>query len=160
MSRLTCKGSSPINCVAALKWVLQNPQITTAIPGITSFDQLTANATVMTGTDLTPEEQSDLRPRDLQGGLYCNGCAECVTTCPRSLPIPEMMRAYMYTHGYINGAMGRDLLAETGISGNPCSGCDTCSASCVKGFDVRDRIADVTRLTAVPRELCSGAEYA
>lgn len=150
----------PINCVAALKWALQNPQVTTAIPGITSFDQLAANAAVLTGTALTPEEESELRPRDLQGGLYCNGCSECVGTCPRALPIPEMMRAFMYTHGYVNGAMGRDLLAEIGVGANPCAGCASCSASCVKGFDLRARIADVSRLTAIPRELCSGAEYA
>ena len=38
--------TKPINCKAALKFVLQDPNVTTTIPGITSFDQLDENASV------------------------------------------------------------------------------------------------------------------
>jgi uncharacterized protein len=150
--------TEPINCKAALKWVLRDPNITTAIPGITSFDQLAENASVISDLTLSEEERTSLRLGDLQGGLYCNGCERCVPTCSRALPIPEYMRAYMYTHGYANGTMGRDLLAGLGMPVDPCAGCDDCSAQCVKRFTLRERIADVARLHAVPAEFLSGAD--
>jgi predicted aldo/keto reductase-like oxidoreductase len=152
--------TEPINCKAALKWVLRDPNITTAIPGITSFDQLAENAGVNSDLTLSEEERTSLRLGELQGGLYCNGCERCVPTCARALPVPEYMRAYMYTHGYANGAMGRDLIAHLEMPADPCAGCDSCTARCVKGFTLRERIADVARLHAVPAELLSGAEFA
>jgi predicted aldo/keto reductase-like oxidoreductase len=152
--------TEPINCRAALKWVLRDPNITTAIPGITSFDQLSENAGVNSDLTLSEEERKSLRLGDLQGGLYCNGCERCVSSCVRALPIPEYMRAYMYTHGYANGRMGRDLLGDLGMPADPCAGCDGCTARCVKGFTIRERISDVARLHAVPAEFLSGVDLA
>src|SRR5512143_2833423 len=80
----------PINCRAALKWVLQDENITTSIPGITSYDQLTENLSVATDLTLTDQEKGELRLGQMQGGLYCNGCSECSGTCSRRLPIPEL----------------------------------------------------------------------
>ena len=48
----------PVNCRAALKWVLQDPNVHTTIPGITSFDQLTENTGVMENLEMTEEEKS------------------------------------------------------------------------------------------------------
>jgi predicted aldo/keto reductase-like oxidoreductase len=150
----------PINCRAALKWVLQDENITTAIPGITSFDHLAENLSVGTDLTLTDQEKAELRLGQLQGGLYCNGCSQCVGACDRSLPIPEMMRAYMYTYGYGSARMAKKLLASTGVDTDPCIGCPACTVSCAKGFAVRERIADVARLQSVPGEFLSGAEFA
>lgn len=152
--------TDPIDCKAALKWVLQDENICTSIPGITAFDTLAQNASVNTDLTLTAEEKASLRLGDAQGGLYCNGCEVCTGSCGRSLPIPELMRGYMYTHGYGNAVMGRDLVTSLGTGVNPCTGCDTCTARCVKGFDIRQRIADVSRLAAMPEEFLSGAHCA
>ncbi len=152
--------TDPINCKAALKWVLQDENISTSIPGITTFDALAQNASVNTDLKLTAEETASLRLEKAQGGLYCNGCGVCTGSCSRSLPIPELMRSYMYTYGYNNAVMGRDLVTSLGTGVHPCTGCDTCTAQCVKGFDIRDRIADVSRLVAMPEELLAGAHCA
>jgi succinate dehydrogenase/fumarate reductase-like Fe-S protein len=65
------------------------------------------------------------------------------------------MRAYMYTYGYGDAAQGHELLASLDIEGNPCSDCRECPVRCVKGFPVAEKIADITRLTAVPGEFLS-----
>lgn len=150
----------PINCKAALKWVLQDENVTTSIPGITSYDMLAENAAINSDLTLTDKEKSDLRLAQLQGGLYCNACEECVGTCRHSLPIPELMRSYMYTYGYGNALMGQELVGSLKVGLNPCTGCDSCTVTCRKGFGVRERIADVARLQTVPEEFLSGAEYA
>jgi len=144
----------PINCRAALKWVLQDEHVTTSIPGITSFDHLTENLSVASDITLTDQEKGDLRLGQMQGGLYCNGCSRCVGTCKRSLPIPEMMRAYMYAYGYGSAQMAKDLLTREGT--DLCAGCSTCTASCAKGFAIRERMNDIARLRSLPEEFLSG----
>ncbi len=146
----------PINCRAALKWVLQDENITTAIPGITAYDHLTENLSVATDVTLTEPEKTGLRLGQLQGGLYCNGCQECTRTCARSLPIPEIMRAYMYAYGYGSARMAKGLVGTVGINTDPCAGCDRCTALCTKEFALRDRIADIARLHSVPDQFLAG----
>jgi aryl-alcohol dehydrogenase-like predicted oxidoreductase len=46
--------TKPVNCRAALKWVLQDPNVTTAIPGITTFDHLTEPRDDRRGEILSP----------------------------------------------------------------------------------------------------------
>jgi succinate dehydrogenase/fumarate reductase-like Fe-S protein len=65
------------------------------------------------------------------------------------------MRAYMYAYGYGNAAMARDLVAELRIGGSPCEGCAQCAATCVKGFPLREKIADIRRVAEVPEEFIS-----
>jgi len=142
----------PINCKAALKFVLQDENVTTAIPGNTNFDQLTMNASVNRDLEMTAEEKADLAMGASQGGLFCQGCEKCIPDCPKALPIPDIMRAYMYTYGYSNAYQAQTLLAELGLHENPCSDCSVCTVECAKNFKVNERIADVMRLTTVPQE--------
>ena len=60
--------TQPINVKAALKWALSNPHITTAIPGMTSFDQLDLNMQVIKDTALTTQEKADLKLGEPQAG--------------------------------------------------------------------------------------------
>jgi uncharacterized protein len=144
--------TKPVNCKAALKWVLQDENVTTAIPGITSFDMLADNASVNEDLSMSDLEQKALLLGSNEQGLYCNGCDHCTTTCARHLPVPSMMRAYMYTYGYGDPALGQDLVVKLGQGSDPCTGCTECVASCVKGFKLREKIADVSRLISVPTE--------
>ena len=145
----------PVNCKAALKFVLQDENVCTTIPGITSFEQLAENASVNADLTMNEEEKAGLVSGRLEGGLYCQGCEHCVPGCPKGLPIPDMMRAYMYTYGYRDLALAQSVFRSLGISGNPCEGCSSCGAGCVKGFDVAGRIADVSRVSSIPTEFLS-----
>jgi predicted aldo/keto reductase-like oxidoreductase len=138
---------------AALKWVLSNPNVHTTIPGITTFDQLTADLQVLTDITLTSGEKDELLAAVSSQGLYCNACSECTPGCPNNLPIPELMRAYMYAYGYGNLSMASELLTETAVKSDPCAGCVSCTASCVKGFNLRGKITDISRLVNVPFDL-------
>ncbi len=144
--------TKPVNCTAALKWVLQDENITTAIPGVTTFDMLSENLRVNEDLTLTDKEKADLAFAGSERGLYCQGCDNCVADCRKGLPIPEMMRAFMYTYGYGSPALGRELLGTLSIQTNPCHDCGNCSVNCKKGFNVQERIADVSRLHDVPEE--------
>jgi predicted aldo/keto reductase-like oxidoreductase len=143
---------NPINCKAALKYVLQDEHITTAIPGISNFDQLAMNVSVNNDLVMTAEEQADLALNKSQGGLFCPGCNQCTPDCPKGLPLPDIMRAYMYLYGYSDLKQAHDLLTSLHIPNRPCGDCSHCTAHCAKGFDISERVTDVARLIDVPRE--------
>jgi predicted aldo/keto reductase-like oxidoreductase len=141
----------PINCSAALKWVLQDPNIHTSIPGIISYDHLIQNFSVMENLEFTEKEKADLEEARLMASLSCNGCNECTNQCKKNLQVEDYMRAYMYTYGYRHYENAFSLLNELEV--NPCNDCDSCTVNCVKGFSVSERINDVCRLSEVPRDL-------
>lgn len=139
-----------INMRAALKWVLNDPNVATAIPGFTTFDQLKEDWSVVSDIRLSTEELKDLRLGEPVAGLYCQQCGQCVAGCPKALPIPDLMRGYMYAYGYRNLQAAHELVGSLEIAGNPCGSCASCSAVCAKGFDIADRVRDISRLKGVP----------
>ena len=147
--------TKPVNCKAALKWVLQDSNISTTIPGVTTFEMLAENASVNEDIKLNDQEKADLAYCAPGGGLYCLSCSHCSSDCAKRLPIPDIMRAYMYTYGYRNPALAQDLLRSLGVGRDPCTGCAACRVRCPKGFTIAERVGDVARLVDVPSEFFS-----
>ncbi len=140
----------PINMTAALKWALNNADIATAIPGFTAYDQLKTDAAVLTDITLTESEKRDLRMGIQTGGLYCQQCGTCLAQCPKGLPVPDLMRGYMYAYGYRNLEAAHDTVAALKLPDDPCGECSSCSVRCASAFDVRDRVTDIARLGRMP----------
>jgi predicted aldo/keto reductase-like oxidoreductase len=142
------------NPKAALKWVLQNENIHTAVLGITTFDQLETDLSVMEDLTLTPEETKylELSRLNRKDGLFCQGCGTCLRQCPSAPDIPTLMRCYMYAYGH------RDLAAAArnleSVKDHPiaCADCSSCVIECPMGFDVRERALDIIRLRDFPPE--------
>jgi predicted aldo/keto reductase-like oxidoreductase len=145
-----------INQKAALKWVLQNENIHTAIPSYKNVDQLYEAISVMEDLTLTEKEKTDLKldaPTEQSAtGVFCSHCSECIPQCPYGLDIPTFMRSYMYAYGYEQLAKARKNLDYVDISAVPCSKCSTCSVRCPSGFDVKGKVMDIARLKEVPKE--------
>jgi predicted aldo/keto reductase-like oxidoreductase len=110
------------------------------------------NLSVMANLDFTKSEKADLELHSSMPGIYCQGCTECVPDCRQRLPIPAIMRAYMYTYGYRNLSAAQDLVTSLDLPAKPCQDCSECAIRCVKGFDVAHRVKDVARLRNVPQE--------
>jgi len=142
----------PIDSVAAFKWVLQDPNVHTIIAGFTTFDQMNLDLSVMKDPTLTKSERIHLQKAASVAGLYCQGCGQCLNQCPQHLPIPDLMRAYMYVHGYRNLSAAQDLIFSLTLPSRLCEDCSQCSVVCWSGFHVSERIRDVVRLREVPTE--------
>ena len=139
-----------VNTRAALKWALQNPNIHTAIPGFTSFDQLEEALESAMNLKLNKDEKQYLSAAN--NSLYCNGCRGCETQCPNHLPIPEMMRAYMYNYGYKNPALAKEVIDELALADNVCDNCTSCTVKCIAGFQVAQKVKDIIRLPHIPQD--------
>jgi len=147
-------GQTPIvkNTAAALKWVLQDPSMHTIITGFTTFEHINIDLAVMENPTLTDDEKRDLQKEVSVSGLYCQGCRQCLEQCPEHLPIPDLMRAYMYTYGYHNLTHAQDLVLSLNLPDRVCEDCTQCPVKCSVGFNVSGKIRDVVRIREVPQE--------
>ncbi|MFC1564572.1 aldo/keto reductase [candidate division KSB1 bacterium] len=145
-----------INQKAALKWVLQDENVHTAIPSFKTSEQMYEDLSVMEDLKLTDQELADLKldkgQQQSATGMFCSQCNECIPQCPHDLDIPTIMRSYMYAYGYEQPSKARETLDYVDLAGIPCSGCSTCSVTCASGFDVKKKVTDIARLKEVPRE--------
>jgi predicted aldo/keto reductase-like oxidoreductase len=140
------------NPAAALKWVLQDSNVHTIVPGFTTFEQMNIDLAVAENPLLTDPEKKDLEKVASVSGLYCQGCRQCLGQCPEHLPIPDLMRAYMYTYGYRNVSLAQDLIMSLNLPSRVCEDCFSCPVKCSSGFDVSGKIRDVVRIREVPSE--------
>ena len=148
------KDAPPLNTDAALKWVLQNENISSVVSGMNTLEQLKKNLAMIQNIKMTEQEKYDLKlaSADSATGLYCRQCSSCIPQCPANLDIPAIMRSYMYAYGYRNMEQAYYTLAGTEIKGNPCRNCVSCNVRCLSGFDVRMKIEDISRLKNVAPE--------
>jgi len=142
--------SETIDAPAALKWALQNPNVHTVIAGFTTFDQMNLDLEIMKDITLTQSEKDHLRRATQTAGLYCQGCGQCLGQCAKQLPIPDLMRAYMYVYGYRNLVEAQDLLFSLNLPAELCEDCSSCPVKCSNRWNVSTRIRDVARLREVP----------
>ncbi len=128
--------------LAALKWVLRNPEVDTAIPSMADLDQLEENMRAMseafTEEDrrLLAAEAERIRP------YYCRACGACEGECPRGLPVPEILRALMYLDGYGQFRLAREsyLRLPEQVRALRCSDCAACAVRCPNGVLVAERL--------------------
>jgi predicted aldo/keto reductase-like oxidoreductase len=147
----------PVNTKASLKWVLQDENVHTAVPGFTSFEEMLQDLSVMENLALTDQEKADLQLASVKDptGIYCQQCGVCIPQCINELDIPTLMRSYMYAYGYRNLSHAQETLLRTGINNDPCSGCTDCLVNCTSNFDVKRKIQDIVRLKEIPQEFIS-----
>ena len=124
---------------AALKWALQNPRVTAAIPGMKNLTQLREDIAVMG----MPFTYADLRRLDRYAEaiapFYCSFCGTCEAGCPRGVEISTVNRSLMYAEGgYRDISLARATYAELPrqATAAACIGCEGCSARCVNGLDI------------------------
>jgi len=146
------RGREPEEARVGLKWVLQDANVHMVIAGFTTFDQLEMDVKIMQDMSLTKREKAYLQKAISMTSLYCQGCEKCLGSCLQKLPIPDLMRAYMYLYGYRNIGAAQDLLLSLHLPANVCNDCETCPVGCPSGFPVAKKIADLIRLRDVPPE--------
>lgn len=124
---------------AALKWVLQNPKVTAAIPGMKDLSQLKEDIAVM-GMPLKYSDQRRLdRYAEAIAPYYCAFCGSCESGCPRGVEISTVNRSLMYAEGgYQNVPLARATYAElpSQATAAVCIDCAKCSANCINGLDI------------------------
>lgn len=147
--QLNRENPTQVDHKAALKWVLKDPHVCTAIPGITAFDQMDLDFGVMKNLAMSPEEEQFLqKATTVAGSLYCQQCGSCLGSCARQAEIPTLMRAHMYAEAYRNLIQAEIALAEIpeGRGLGACGACDSCTAVCRNGIRIYDRVRSLAAM--------------
>jgi len=142
-----------INMRAALKWVLQDENVHTAIPAFSNFEEMREGLSIMEDLTLTPEESRDLGLGDRLSlsGYFCQQCGRCLPQCPAGMDIPTWMRASMYAVGHGVLTKARETLRHRRSAGLACTACTQCEVECSLGHDVRSRVLELAHLLDVDR---------
>jgi aryl-alcohol dehydrogenase-like predicted oxidoreductase len=128
--------------LAALKWVVRNPNVHTTVPSMTDMDQLDDNfkafAQPFSATDekLLALQLDHIRP------MYCRMCGECEGQCRQGLPVADVLRFLTYADGYGQFALGRErfLGLDAAHTAVRCSECPGCTVQCPYGVHVAQRL--------------------
>ncbi|HNQ35053.1 MAG TPA: aldo/keto reductase [bacterium] len=148
------------NAEIALRFVLDNPDVTVALSGMYSVAQVEENVrTAGRGEPLTPGERKQmlemLNRFQRLADLYCTGCGYCLP-CPHGVAIPVNFEAYILADifGLQEGAEAqyRRLQQRTDNEGRPtpasadaCRDCGLCEPRCPQRIPIRARLKETHR---------------
>lgn len=127
---------------AALKWALQNPNVTMAIPGMKDLAQFKENIAVMGMPFQYADERILRRYHAAVAGFYCDLCGTCEGTCPRGVEISTVNRSLMYAEGYRDRGLALSTYRElpATASAEACLACPICTATCAKGLNIASKM--------------------
>jgi hypothetical protein len=77
-------------------------------------------------------------------------CGQCEGTCPKGLPVADVLRYLTYAEGYGQFALGREHFLDLPAAERDvrCSDCAECSVRCPNGVQVARRLSRAQALFA------------
>ncbi len=143
---------------AALKYILRDPNVSAAVPGVTTIGQIEECAAVM-GASVSKNDLRELEQyRSFLEGKICTMCGGCLGECPYGVPRSDLLRAVMYHEGYEDIFLVRDSLRRMRQQDlERCSECPSCSVICRRGIDMKAQIRVAQRLMAQGSESIVGS---
>ncbi len=138
----------------ALRWLLHQPELSTAICGMTTLEQLESDLAAQEGAVpgcMTPEELATVE-RVYQAysrltRVRCSACAYCMP-CPMGVDIPGAFRSYNYATLYLNAnEPGNDICLQylngvrEGRGADQCVGCGRCETLCPQHIEIIQSLA-------------------
>lgn len=132
---------------AALKYILMDSNVSAAVPGVTTIEQIEECVAVME-TSFTPKDFSTLKQyQAFLKGRVCTFCGGCVGECPSGVHPQDLIRIWTYLDGYGNDSLTRDFPGERLRKDlQACKDCFTCSIYCRQGLDLRAKIEQMSEV--------------
>ncbi|NWF92078.1 MAG: aldo/keto reductase [Syntrophaceae bacterium] len=132
---------------AALKYVLLDQNVSAAIPGVTTIEQIEECAGVMRAS-FSKENSNQLKQyHSFLQGRICTMCGGCSGECPEGVSYGDLLRALMYREGYGNDSLAKEILQTISKQEiERCSECESCSVICRRGLDIRAAVRRVQSL--------------
>jgi aryl-alcohol dehydrogenase-like predicted oxidoreductase len=124
---------------AALKFVLTDQNVSCAVPGVTTVEEIEECAAVM-GASFSKRDFNELKQyHSFLQGRICTMCGGCAGECPYGVPHADLLRMVMYHDGYENDRLVKEAFKRTEALRNIecCSECSSCSIICRRGLDIR-----------------------
>ncbi len=129
---------------AALKYLLMDQNVSNAVPGVTTVEQIEECAAVM-GASFSKGNLNELKQyQSFLQGRICTMCGGCIGECPYGVRHGDLLRLVMYHDGYENDSLVRESLQIiTRQHIQRCSECPSCSIICRRRLDIREQMQSV-----------------
>ena len=137
-------GGAISNAALSLKFIINNPNITTAIPGMDSIEQIVENAEL--GNKIEPltdvEEDIIFKEAEELGSEFCRRCGYCLP-CPQGIDIPTqfLMEGYYSRYNLEEWAVERYKAME--VKAVDCIECGQCETKCPYNLPIRKMLKKV-----------------
>ena len=125
----------------ALRFVLNNPDVTVVIPGMYSVDEIRKNAAVAGDkSPLTAEEKEKMdEVRKQLGSNFCRRCNYCAP-CTVGIQIPSVFLFAGYLERYGLADWARQRYATLDVKASACIGCGACETRCPYELPIRQML--------------------
>lgn len=151
LSKLSADDTQSLPAMA-LRFVLSNPNVSTAVSGMITLEQLRENvATVNSfrpmGEDDVARVEAILDEFASVGEEFCTACGYCVP-CPNGVKIPENFRLYNYAqvYGLVDWARERYAAMKPEKRASACTRCGECEPKCPNKLLIMDQLEEVDAL--------------
>ncbi len=156
VERMLPGGASSSTPELALRFVLSNPNVTVALSGMSTMEQVEENAaTASRGGILSAEEQARIRSTAEENqkfmDLYCTGCRYCMP-CPHEVNIPRVFEAMNLSRVWGLEKPARAMYAEIGTNpwvkgrkADACEECGQCEEKCPQKIPVIAQLRESRR---------------
>ena len=127
---------------AALKYVLMDQNVSAAVPGVTTIEQIEECAVAM-GASFSKGNLNELKQyQSFLQGRICTMCGGCIGECAYGVLRSDLLRVVMYHDGYQNDGLVEEAMERTQLLQNIklCSECPSCSVVCRRGLDMKAQI--------------------
>jgi len=144
---LKVSSKIPVTAEQALRFVLANPAVDVAIPGMTNLRELEENARVGEKFQvMTEAEKLELiKAAEELGKDFCRNCGYCLP-CPEEVRIPVILRhlGYYKRYGLVEWAKGRYRMVE--VKADACLECGQCQEKCPYSLNIPEMLKEAHML--------------
>jgi len=137
----------------ALRFVLSNPDVSTACSGMNTMEQLDQN--VRTAWEFDPEKNGRFeemcegleRLTETFGSNVCTACGYC-QPCPKDVNIPHYMGIYRNWKAFGLETQSRNAMQKTDPENSldNCDECGACEEKCPNDLNIRDTLKELKTL--------------
>lgn len=127
---------------AMIRWVLDNPNVSSVITEILNFEQMEEDLAAVRQPLSRQERSLLLRHVAENSGDYCHSCGSCRNECPSNIPVPDILRFSSYFEIYGKREMARRAYSRLSSRerADACRDCAACERSCPWGLPVREKL--------------------
>ena len=129
----------------ALKFVLNNANVSVAIPGVESIEQVRENSMVAAGNYTDQEIEKINKIKNELGNDFCRRCGYCMP-CPQGINIPFSFLCEGYHERYNLQGWAKERYFAMKVKASQCVGCGICETRCPYELKIREKLKKVVKI--------------